>query len=182
MKTVIFYLVLMVLGTGHAQEITELKEAKVGFAPLSSEVKRDGNSFSFYVKESAVGEFEKDPLTFMESNFNIENLIKAVAHENFKNFNVQFKSSKGFLKANFNQDGDLVKSISKFENIILPENLMHDLYRDHKGWEMTKNVHVTISKNGMVQKDYFKVKLENGKETKKINLEGRMEGTEVASN
>lgn len=181
MKTVIFYLVLMVLGTGHAQEFTELKEAKV-FAPLSSHVQRDGNNFSFRVKESSIGEFEKDPLAFMESNLDIDNLVKAVADKNIKSIHVEFKSRKGFLKANFNRDGDLIKTSSRFENIILPEDLRHELYRNHKGWEMTKNVHVTISKNGTVKKDYFRIKLEKGKETKKINLEGLMQGTEVASN
>lgn len=182
MKTLIFYLVLTLFGTAQAQEFTELKEAKVGFAPLSSTVERDGNSFSFDVRESHAGEFENDPLAFMEENFDINNFIAEVVNEDYDLYEVSFKSRKGFLRADFNKDGELLRSSSRFENTLLPENLRDQLYRDHKGWAMTRNVHVTVSKDGLLKKDYYKVRLENGKEKKKVNLEGRVEGTEVVFN
>lgn len=181
MKTLIFYLVLLVFGTGHAQEFTELKEAKVGFAPLSSEVKQSGNKFSFNVKESYSGEFEKDPLGFMEAYFDIENFIDAVSHDNYDSYEVSFVSRKGILKADFNSEGELVRSSSRFKNILLPEKLRSQLYRDHKGWAMTKNVHVTRGNGGILSKNYYKIKLENGKDRRRITLEAPLGGTEVAS-
>ncbi|MHA6281071.1 hypothetical protein ACXYMT_12900 [Salinimicrobium sp. CAU 1759] len=181
MKTLIFYLVLLVFGTGHAQQITELKEAKVGFAPLSSEVKKSGNSFSFNVKESYAGEFEKDPLAFMDAYFDIENFINALSHEDYDSYEVSFVSRKGILKADFNAEGDLVRSSSRFKNIVLPEKLRSQLYRDHKGWAMTKNVHITRGNAGILNKSYYKIKLENGKDRKRITLEAPLGGTEVAS-
>ncbi|WP_051286356.1 hypothetical protein [Salinimicrobium terrae] len=168
MKTLIFYLVMLVLGTGHAQEFTELKEAKVEFIPVTSDVEGDGNRFYFKVKESAVGEFEKDPLAFMDTHFNINNLSSELKHEQYDSYEVSFVSRKGFLIADFNKRGNLLKTASRFKNIVLPEKLRHDLYRDHKGWKMTKNIHITNSRNGMVGKDIFKVILENGKDRKKL--------------
>ena len=181
MKTLIFYFVLLVFGTGHAQEFTELKEAKVGFAPLSSEVKQSGNSFSFNVKESYYGEFEKDPLAFMDAYFDIGNFIAEVGNEDYDSYEVSFVSRKGILKADFNSEGDLVRSSSRFKNIRLPAKLSSQLYRDHKGWAMTKNVHITRGSGGVLNKSYYKIKLENGKDRKRITLEAPLGGTEVAS-
>ncbi len=182
MKTLIFLLVLMVVGTSHAQEVTELKEAKVGFAPLSADVEADGNSFSFTVKESFHREFERNPIAFMETYFNIDNFIEEVKHKEFDGYEVSFSSSKGILEVSFDRDGDLVRSNSKFKNIILPESLRDQLYRDHKGWAMTKNAHVTHGRNGVIKKNFYKIKLDNGKDRKKVVLQAPYEGTEIVSN
>lgn len=182
MKTLIFSLVMLLTGTIHAQQITELKEAKVGFAALSSDVQRDGNSFFFKISESHTGEFEKDPLGFMDAHFDINSFSSQLKHEDYDSYEVSFISNKGILKADFNKEGDLVKSSSRFKNAVLPKKLMHNLYRDHKGWAMTKNVHITRGRNGMVQKDYYKIKLQNGRESKRILVEAPLEGSEVASN
>lgn len=180
MKTLVFYLVLLVIGTSQAQEVTELKEAKVGFAP--SNLERSGDSYSFSVSEAHAGEFEKDPLGFMEANFNIDEFIAQVEDEKYDSYEVNFISKRGYLRADFNKEGDLVRSNSRFKNIILPEKLRSQLYRDHQGWEMTKNIRITTGKNGLVNRDYYKIKLENGKDRKKIILEAPFEGSEIAGN
>ncbi|MCC8361188.1 hypothetical protein [Salinimicrobium sediminilitoris] len=182
MKTVIFYLVLLVLGTSHAQEFTELKEANVGFAPMASSVERNGNSFSFNVKEAVVGEFEKDPLAFMENYFSIEDFISELKPEQYDRYEVSFVSQKGQLIADFDKNGKLVQTNSRFKNTLLPHNLRNDLYRDHKGWAMTKNIRITRGKNGDVSKDYYKINLENGKDRKKIVLQAPVSVTDIASN
>jgi hypothetical protein len=182
MKTVIFYLVLLVIGTSHAQEFTELKEAKVGFAPMTSSVERNGNSFSFNVIEAVVGEFEEDPLAFMENHFSIHDFISELKPKQYDKYEVSFVSQKGILKADFDKNGKLVRTNSRFKNTLLPHNLRNDLYRDHKGWAMTKNVRITRSENGDVSKDYYKIKLENGKDRKRIVLEVPLRVTDVASN
>lgn len=182
MKTLVFSLILLVIGTGHAQEFTELKEAKVGFAPLASDVQQNGNSFSFNVKESYSGEFERDPLAFMETYFDIDSFIKEVSRDEYNSYEVSFVSRKGILKADFDKNGELQNTSSRFKNIILPKKLQHQLYRDHKGWEMTKNVHIARGNGGELSKSYYKIKLENGKDRKKIILEAPVRGIEVASN
>lgn len=182
MKTLIFYLVLLLVGTSQAQEITELKEAKVGFSSLLSNVQQSGNSFTFKVKEKHAGSFEKDPLAFMQENFDIKEFAKQHQREDYDSYNVSFKSRKGILTADFNRDGDLVRSNSRFQNIVLPEKLRSQLYRDHKGWTMTKNSHITNVLKGVVQRDYYKIKLENGKEKMRITLAAPIEGATVAGN
>lgn len=183
MKTLIFYLVLMLLtGITNAQEITELKEARVNFAPFSSEVVRSGDNFTFKVSETFAGEFEEDPLLFLHKNFKVNNLLSEIRENNFKYIYVTLISSKGNLEADFNNKGELVRTSSRFKNVVLPRNLIHELYRDHKGWAMVKNVHITRGREGMVDEEIYKIKLKNGKERKNIILEAPMRNREVAGN
>lgn len=183
MKTLVFYLVLTLFaGVSTAQEITELKEARVGFAPYSSEVKRSGNNFSFKVSESHVGEFEKDPLLFMNNNFNIKNFIAEVRDENYRNYTVTFRSSRGRFYADFNSKGELLRSVSKFDDVKLPRELRHQLYREHKGWAMTGNSHLSKSRKGGIDQNFYKIKLVNGKDRKNIVYHAPAKTSQVASN
>lgn len=183
MKTLIIYLVLAVVaGTSHAQQITELKEAKVGFAPLTSEVERDGNNFSFNIKEASAHEFDRDPVAFMEAYFDIKNFIAEVKEDKFDTYLVSFKSRKGKLEADFNKKGELVRSTSIFKNILLPKELREKLYSEHKGWVMVKNTHITRGRNGLLTEDIYKIKLVNGKERKNIVFEAPNEDLRVVSN
>lgn len=183
MKTLIFYLVLMLCaGFTNAQEITELKEARVGFAPLTAEVTRSGDDFSYKVTETYAGEFEKDPLLFMENHFDIKNFIAEVKGKDYHTYVVTFRSSKGNLQTNFNRNGELVRSNSKFKNTVLPRNLRHQLYNDHKGWEMIGNIHITNGKNGVVDQNIFKVRLKNGKARKNVIFDTSMSGIAIVGN
>lgn len=185
MKKLIFYFVLTLFaGMTYAQEITELGEARVGFAPLSSDVSVDGENFSYTVNESYAGEFEKDPLLFMTNNFDVRNFIAEVKGKNTEPFLVTFRSSRGSLMADFNSDGEVVKSYARFKNVLLPKNLRHQLYRDHQGWKMVKNLHLTLGRDGMVNQEIYKIKLAkiNGKERKTVIMEAPLKGWEVAGN
>lgn len=183
MKTLSIYLVLAICGgLLQAQEITELKEAKVGFSPLSSEVVRNGDHFTFKVNENYAEEFEADPIAFLNKYFNIANFISSVEEENYDSYYVAIKSSNGRLKADYDKDGNLRKTSERFENIVLPNALRHQLYRDHKGWAMVKNIHVTKAKDGIVKRDFYRVKMQLGDRSKSFKIdaseveEGRMAG------
>lgn len=184
MKTLFIYLVLVMwAGVIQAQEITELKEAKVGFAPLSSEVIRDGNNYSFNVKETYAGEFEANPIAFMTAYFDIHNFIHEVQKEEYDGYQVTFRSKRGHLKADFDERGNLEKTSERFKNILLPANLREQLYRDHKGWEMVKNIRVTRGENGLVKKEIYRIKLHKGTQRKVVKIDGiAAERSEVVSN
>ncbi len=168
----------------NAQQVTVLDEAKVGFAPISSEVTGDGDRYSFTVNESYYREFEMDPLAFMDNYFNIDNFIDEVKDKGFDSYEVSFKSSKGSLRASFDKDGNLGKTKQRFVNILLPEELRHQLYRDHKGWTMVKNVHIARGESGAIARSFYKIKLEKDGNKKRIKIDFDATGrnTEVASN
>lgn len=184
MRTLFIYLVLVVwAGVSQAQEITELKEAKVGFAPLSSEVTKDGDSYSFKVNEAYQGEFENDALGFMNAYFDIDNFIAEVKDEKYDSYQVSFNSKKGHLIADFDKHGNLGATSERFRNILLPADLRERIYKDHQGWTMVKNVHLTQGKSGVLNKNIYRIKLENGKSRKVVKIDAlSAERSEVASN
>ena len=184
MKTLFIYLVLAIYGGAlHAQEITELKEAKVGFFPLSSEVVKDGDRFIYNVKENYAGEFEKDPTAFLANYFTSENFVSEVKKEKYDSYTVTLKSKKGKLEAHYDRDGNLRKTSEKFENIILPNHLRHQLYRDHKGWTMVKNMRVKNAKDGIVNKNFYRIKMELDNKTRNIRIDASLaEDGRMASN
>ena len=182
MRTLIFSLLLIAVTTfSQAQEITQLEEAKVGFAPLDTEVTRNGDSFIYTVNESYAGEFSKDAIGFMQSHFDIDNFI-AEFEGDYDNYVVTLSSSKGFLNADFDKHGNLVKTYQKFKDIVLPLDVRREVYMANKGWTMTQNKYIASGRGELIEKEVYKVKLENGNSKKSIKIDPRASGTSVASN
>ncbi|MCM8570617.1 hypothetical protein NE848_14570 [Gramella jeungdoensis] len=183
MKTLIFSLLLIVATSiGHAQKITELEEAKVGFAPLDVEVTENGDSFTYNVHESYAGQFVKDPIAFMKANFDIQNFIATYGDRNYDSYHLTFKSGQGFLKADFDKNGKIVKTYQKFKDIVLPLDVRRELYMAHKGWTMTENKYIASGRGEMLEKELYKIKIEDGSRSQNIKLDPRsMSRTSVAS-
>lgn len=183
MKTLLVYLVLTVCaGVMHAQEITELKEAKVGFEPLSSELIQNEDGYSYKVNEAYAGEFENDAVGFMNTYFDIDTFIDLMKDKNYVSYQVTFVSGKGQLLASFDKQGNLKKTSQRFKNILLPEALREDIYRDHPGWTMVKNVHRSYGSGDIIEKDLYRIKLKKGNNAKIIKINALQGGqSEVVS-
>ncbi|GAA4325640.1 hypothetical protein GCM10023115_40170 [Pontixanthobacter gangjinensis] len=183
MKTLIFSLLLIaVTSFGHAQEVTQLEEAKVGFGSLDSKITRDGDSFSYDVEEAYAGEFSKDAIAFMQANFDIQDFINATAGEGYTSYIVTFKSGDGFLSADFDKEGNLVKTYQKFQDIALPLDVRREVYMANKGWTMTSNKYIASGKGDILDKEVYKIKLENGNQKRTMKLDPRATGSSVALN
>lgn len=184
MKTLIFSLALVLVATiGYGQKITELEEAKVGFAPLNVEVNEDGDNFSYTVSESYAGEFQKDPIAFMKANFDIQNFIATHEDRGFDTYHITVSSAQGFLKADYNSKGELLRTFQKFKDIVLPHDVRQELYSSHQGWNMTSNKYVASGRGELLEREVYKVKLENGKQKQNVKLDPKaIAQTRVASN
>ena len=171
MKTLVIILILAFsVSISNAQEVIQLKEAKVNFNPLS---KVDGpiKQISVKVAENVPGEFEKNPIAFVQKNFDITPYLTQTTEEQFDSYQVTFKTRKGHLLADFDQEGNLLKTSQKFENIVLPKELSSQLYKDHKGWAMVKNRVVAHGKQDKMDKAVYKVTIQNGKQKKNLKFE-----------
>lgn len=169
-KLVIFVALALSAVICNAQEVIELKEAKVEFSPVSQISTNSGNSFSVNIKENYSGEFENDPLTFAKNHFDIKEVISELGVNAYNNYEVSFISKKGELKVNFDRKGKQTGSSMRFENIIVPSQLRHQLYRDFQGWTMVRSLHIASESNGRFQKDYYKVTMKKGNQTKKLKI------------
>ncbi|MDT0688817.1 hypothetical protein RM549_03425 [Salegentibacter sp. F188] len=177
MKTLIFNLVLFVwAGAVSAQGIVELNETTVSFAPNASHITNSGNKYFYNVSETYTGEFEKDPLAFMEKNFDVDRFILELKDKDMDSYQVSFVTLKGFLKVDFDREGKVVKTYQRFRNIKLPNALSHEIYRDYKGWNILRNLYVAKGRNGNIDKEFYRLKLENGNKIQNIKIDR----TEVA--
>lgn len=170
MKTLIISIALVLVAGISQAQIIELEEARVSFSPVSL---IDENSFSVTVRENYTGEFEKDPLAFMKNNFDIREFISQLQGKDYESYLVSFRSRKGELQAEFDKVGNLLSTNQRFENIALPLDICHQLYREHKGWTMVKNVHIASSKKDVVNKDLYRITMRNGKEKKNLKIDAR---------
>ncbi|UJH92052.1 hypothetical protein LZ575_05455 [Antarcticibacterium sp. 1MA-6-2] len=172
MKTLVIFLFLgfSALIT-NAQGVIELNEARVDYNPVFTQVTHKGNTFTAQIKESYLGQFEKDPMAFMKENFNVNQLIAQTNNKDFDAYIVSFRSRKGELKVNYDKEGNIVNAYQRFKNVSLPQAVAQQLFRENKGWSMVKNVHVAFGRNGEVDKDFYRITMENGKDRKKVKLD-----------
>lgn len=171
MKKIIITLALAFSVTiGYPQKVIELNEAQVNFNPITS-ISAKGNSFSVKIKETAQGEFEKDPLAFMDKYFDINQVIDEIGNKRHQSYQVSFRSRKGEMNAEFDNKGNLLSTYLKFSNVLVPYELKHQLYRDYKGWAMIKNQHIAKGRNGKVKSDFYRITMKNGNKKKNLKID-----------
>lgn len=179
MKNLIFCLLLFVgMGIGHSQIV--LKESKVEFIPASMEVDAVTNSLSLKISESFVGEFQEDPLSFIQDNFNINQLIRDNEDSDFDSYQVYFQSKKGKVLANYDDDGDLVSSFQRFKNVKLPDDVRLEILRSHKNSKVVKNQHIVTTKDLLINKEYYIVKILDGDKTRRLRIDRNAQGLSLA--
>lgn len=184
MRTLIVLLLLVgLVSTSQAQEITELEEAKVSFAPNAVKIYSNLDSYTFHVTEDYAGEFADNPIAFMKENFDIKTFISAINNDSYEEYLVTFKSSKGYLEANYDKEGTLVETSQRFKDIVLPLNVRRDLYKNHKGWTMVQNKYIASGKSDRIDKEVYKIKLVNGNQKLNVKMDPmEIRDSEVASN
>ena len=169
-KMFVTLMILMWAGLANAQ-ITELKEAKVGFDPNLPEVTLEGDTYVFKINRNFGEEFERDPIAFLNRHCRLEAFIDLVQENGIKGYNVDVVSTKGRLKANYCNKGNLRKVSYKLKNVLLPSRLQEEVYRKYKGWNMTQNVHVAKGRNGDIVKEYFRIRLEKEGEVQNLRID-----------
>ncbi len=168
MKTLVIILILAFSASvSHAQEVIELNEAKVGFN-ASTVLDGPTKKISVKISENLPGEFERNPIAFVNSRFDITPYLSQNSKDEFYSYQVTFKTRKGQLQADYDKEGNLVKTVQNFDNIILPYDLAQKLYKEHKGWAMVKNNMVANGKKDKIDKAVYRVTMKNG--NKKRNL------------
>lgn len=183
MKTLIV-LLFMVCGitTGQAQVMTQLEETKVEFTPYTIIPTSDLDSYEVVVKESYVGQFSKNALKFIKENFDANHLIQAIDVPGYDSYLISFRSSKGYLDATYSKDGKLERTYQKFQNIALPYDIRNQIYISHKGWTITKNTYVASGKMDMINKEFYRIKLENGNKSQNIKIYPGSSALSLANN
>ncbi|MEG9326849.1 hypothetical protein V6B16_02785 [Salinimicrobium catena] len=175
MKTLILCLLLMgFTAIGHSQIV--LEETRVDYVPYSMKVDPVTNSVTLKIPESYYGEFQEDPLAFIEDNFSIDQFIRENEEHDFDSYEVYFKSMKGNVKASYDKDGEMVSTYQRFKNVNLPDDVKLEILRQFRHSRVLKNSHVVTSKNWMIDKEFYKVKIQDGDKVRRLRIDRNTQG------
>lgn len=179
MKNLIFCLLLFTgMGIGHSQIV--LKESKVEFIPRSLEMDAVSNSVSLTIPEAYVGEFEEDPLIFIQDHFNINQLIRDNEQYGYDSYQVFFKSKKGRVLANYDEEGELVSTFHRFKDVTLPDDVRLEILRSHKNSKIVKNQHILTTKDLVISKEFYIVKIQDGNKKLRLRVNRNAQGFSLA--
>lgn len=182
MKKLFFYLLLIgFISVSTAQEVTELDEARVILAPNYHKVLSNGNDLSFTVKEKYNREFLNDPIGFMNDNFDIHNFMEYTRDQDYDSYLVTFRNALGFLKAEFDDEGNLVRNRQLFRNIYLPSEVVYKIYKENQGWKMVRNKYVAFGEED-VDKAFYKIKMKKGNQSRTLKIDIMPEEIHLAGN
>lgn len=183
MKTLIVILLLVAATTvSQSQNVTLLPEVKIGVSALNAKVIRSGDQFTIKIDKVHAPEFGKNPIAFMKSYLDMKSFIANLSDEEYDSYQVTFKSQKGNMVANFDDEGNLVNTRQSFKNILLPYNLRRDLYTAYQGWIMTKNKYDATTKGEIINKETYRITFRKGKQKENVTIDGNNKGLSVASN
>ena len=78
----------------------------------------------------------------------------------------------GKILAVYDKDGNILRTVEKYQNIALPYAIAQSINRNFPGWKMTKNVFLVHYHNemGVMRKEY-KIVLEKGNQGMRIKLD-----------
>lgn len=168
---IVLMLFLGFLSSGHAQKIVRLDELKMTYSPAALKVSPNTNSISFIIPEAYNGEFTKNPLLFVYQKFDISDFIEANKKSKFDSYQVSFRSLKGYLNAEYDKHGNMQKANHVFKDVKLPNSTVVEVLKANKGWSIAGNKHVAFSKEWNIEKEYYKIKLENGNKKKVVRID-----------
>ncbi|HET7360727.1 MAG TPA: hypothetical protein VFI78_02220 [Salinimicrobium sp.] len=168
-KLMVFLFFLGLISTGQAQEAIEMNPVNVKSSSFLMELDEATHSLKFTIPEKQTGAFHANPLKFAESNFDIQQLIND-NDAKYDSYQAIFKSSKGKLIVNYDKNGEIKSTFQNFKNVPLPYETGLSIYRDYRDYDIVRNKYVAASRNGKIQREFYKIKLQNGKKSKSLKL------------
>ena len=169
MKNVIIGFFLMAfIATGNSQIL--LGESVVDYKKSSMKIDPATQTLVIKIPEKKLGEFGKDPLTFMKNNFEIEQLLSDNANEDYTKYQVNFITKNGKLIAIYNNDGELISSKQRFKNMRLPYDVQLEVAKLYNGATILGTKSFAHSRGWEIEKEYYKIKLNYGDKTRRIRI------------
>ena len=150
-------------------EVQEVKLAAVVISPLNV-------SYLNNVQDKSTPEVVRQ-LENKAARFDITE--SPVFDKNFEAYEVIFKESstkEGLIVATYDNEGKILKSYEKFNNVTLPPTVRNAVYKQYPGWSIQSDTYlVSYYSNKNVKKEYkLKIRKDIKKKTLKIDTDGNM--------
>lgn len=170
-RVILFLFILCGFTTMKGQDVIQLDEARLSVDLDAITVDTELGEIRCVVKEAYTGEFSSDPIRFMKEKFDFKEFITAIVNsDEFEEYLVTFNSSKGFLEAIYTNEGELVSTYQTFKDTFLPPAVRNQLYLENKGWTAISNKYVASGRNDQIDKEVYKIRIENGNKKKTVKI------------
>jgi hypothetical protein len=170
MKNAVLLLFIMAIFTNGQSQIIQLEETDIRFSSKIQKAYLLTDGMVLNVNEEYSGEFFKDPVAFMQQNFDIQSFIKEMGGDVYNYYDVEFRTRKGKLLASFSNKGELLSTNQNFKNVALPRDIAKGLVREHHGWIMTKNNYIAVGDGNGIFKEKYIVRLKKDNKHKTLRL------------
>ena len=170
-RVMIILLMFGSIGLSQAQKTEELKEATVEY--ISTDMKMDPHTHAvaITIPENTYGEFKNSPLTFIEKRFSPYQMVRENENQKFDSFEVYFNIDNGYVVAKYDEEGDLLSTFQRFNDIQLPEQARDIIMKKMGNDTQILSANMTAVSDGWdVSKEVYRVNVKNGSKTQKVKL------------
>lgn len=148
-------------------------------APLSAQIIKEEKLSEVTV--TAVNYKYMDKVKSEDAAISVKMLESKVANYDLKNsdlyqdeyslYNVSFYIPEGKIVAAYDQDGKILRTIERFENVKLPKSVMLALADRFPNWEVTKDIYLVNyhEKKGINKR--YKIVMENGDQKIRVKID-----------
>lgn len=165
MKKIIIALAAIVFaGNAYCQVVKEEKLAEVVVTAVNYKYVNQVGT-----KDAAL------PVKLLErkvANFDLKN--SDIYNDEYDYYTVSFYIPDGKIVAAYDKDGKIIRTIERFRDINLPQDVRKALVKRFPGWTIEKDVYKVTYENKKGAKKTYKIKLVNG--DKKLRVKSDAEG------
>ena len=91
--------------------------------------------------------------------------------DEYDTYTVSFYIPDGKILAAYDKNGEIIRTIERFQNVKLPKDVRNAVYKRFPNWSLEKDVYlVNYHKNNEKISKQYKVKLKNGKKVMRVKL------------
>ncbi len=162
-KVLIFSLMMGWAFCAYSQDVIQLEETKLTFEPSAKVIFKDYANGKLVVEESYAKQFEGNAIKFLTENFDINQFIRENNIEKTDRISVSISSPNGFLKADYDGEGELRRTFQKFRDLRLPLAVMEQVQDNYRSWIVLKNKYMATSKGSQINSEKFVIHVQNGK-------------------
>lgn len=91
--------------------------------------------------------------------------------DEYDTYTVSFYIPDGKILAAYDKNGEIIRTIERFQNVKLPKDVRNAVYKRFPNWSLEKDVYlVNYHKNNEKVSKQYKVKLKNGKKVMRVKL------------
>lgn len=112
------------------------------------------------------------PIRILEKEVALYNITESDYYvDEFETYNVSFYIPDGRIAALYDQDGNILRTIERFKNYQLPEDVRASILTRYPGWKVVKDVYLITYTPEKGAKKVYKVKLKNNDEMMRVKLD-----------